>query len=103
MTELNDFEKKVAGIDGGSLLSQKIDSLQINLGLRCNQQCAHCHLEAGPQRSEMMEWLVMDMILKAAARVRPRLVDLTGGAPELNAHFRRFVQGFRQEGLPVQV
>ena len=103
MVSLNDFEKQIAGMSSGGLHSQKIDTLQVNLGLRCNQQCSHCHLEAGPLRKEMMEWPVMELILKAAEGSRCRLVDLTGGAPELNPHFRRFVKALHQEGFTVQV
>jgi radical SAM/Cys-rich protein len=100
---MNDFEKQITGIKGKGLHSVKIETIQVNLGLRCNQQCAHCHLEASPQRDEMMEWRVMELVLKAAKRVRCQLVDLTGGAPELNPHFRQFVAALHQEGRPVQV
>ena len=85
------------------LYSLKIETLQVNLGLRCNQQCAHCHLEASPQRREMMRWPTMKLALEAAKRMRCKLIDLTGGAPELNPHFRRFVKALRQEGRQVQV
>ena len=103
MTSLNEFEKKIAEIGYEGLQSQRMEVLQLNLGLRCNQQCVHCHLEAGPQRKEMMEWSIMKSILEAAMRARPRWVDLTGGAPELNPHFRRFVKALRQEGITGQV
>jgi len=75
----------------------------VNLGLLCNQQCSHCHLEASPQRDEIMGWDVMELILEAARSARCQLVDLTGGAPELNPHFRRFVTALRQEGYSVQL
>ena len=100
---MNDFEKRIAKINREGLHSVNIETLQVNLGLLCNQQCAHCHLEASPQRDEIMGWPVMEMVLKAAKSARCQLVDLTGGAPELNAHFRRFVAALRQEGIPVQV
>jgi radical SAM/Cys-rich protein len=100
---MNDFEKQIAGITGSGLHSQKIETLQANLGLRCNHRCVHCHLEASPLRTEMMEWPVMELVLEAARSSRSQLVDLTGGAPELNPHFRRFVTGLRQAGLTVQV
>jgi radical SAM/Cys-rich protein len=96
---MNDFEKEIAG----GLYSLQIDILQANLGLRCNQRCNHCHLEASPQRTEMMDWPVMELILEAAKNTNCQLVDLTGGAPEINPHFRRFVTALRQEGLTVQV
>ncbi len=100
---MNDFEKRVAGINGEGLHSLKIGTLQVNLGLRCNQQCTHCHLEASPQRREVMEWPTMQLVLSAAKSVHCELIDLTGGAPEINPHFRRFVTALRQEGHSVQV
>lgn len=100
---MNNFEKQIAEIGSQGLHSLKVNTLQVNLGLRCNQQCGHCHLEASPQRKEMMEWPTMELVLEAAKSVRCRLIDLTGGAPELNPCFRRFVSSLRQEGLSVQV
>jgi len=103
MLSLNDFDKKIAEMSGDGLHSRKIDTLQVNLGLRCNQQCGHCHLEAGPLREEMMEWPIMELILEAGKGAHCRLIDLTGGAPELNPHFRHFVKALRQRGFTVQV
>jgi radical SAM/Cys-rich protein len=100
---MNDFEKQIAEISGDGLHSLRINTLQANLGLRCNQQCAHCHLEASPNRKEMMDWATMQLVLEAAKRIRCQLIDLTGGAPELNPNFRHFVTTLRQEGHPVQV
>jgi len=100
---MNDFEKQIAENTGDGLYSLKIDVLQVNLGLRCNQQCVHCHLEASPLRTERMEWPVMELVLEAAKHSRCRLVDLTGGAPELNPHFRAFITALRKEGHRVQV
>jgi radical SAM/Cys-rich protein len=100
---MNDFEKQIAGICGDGLRSLKIGTLQVNLGLLCNQQCVHCHLEASPNRTETMEWPTMQLVLEAVRSARCQLVDLTGGAPEFNPHFRRFVAVLRQEGHQVQV
>ena len=100
---MNDFEKRIAEVGSEGLHSLKVKTLQVNLGLRCNQQCNHCHLEASPQRKEMMEWPTMELVLEAARSVGCQLVDLTGGAPELNPCFRRFIAALRREGLPVQV
>ncbi len=89
---LNQFEKNISPQTGDTgLLSEAVETLQVNLGLKCNQQCLHCHLECSPSRMEMMEWPVMECILQAVDASNCRLVDLTGGAPELNTHFRRFV------------
>jgi radical SAM/Cys-rich protein len=100
---MNSFEKEIAERSGEGLHSLKVEIIQINLGLQCNQQCNHCHLEASPQRKEMMEWQTMELILEAARSIRCRLVDLTGGAPELNPSFRPFIVALRQAGLSVQV
>ena len=100
---MNDFEKQITEANGNGLHCLEIETLQVNLGLRCNQQCKHCHLEASPHRSEMMEWPTMRLVLEAARSFGSQLIALTGGAPELNRHFRRFVVALRQDGHPVQV
>src|SRR4030042_1466646 len=100
---MNDFEKQIAGIGDEGLHSLKIEILQVNLGFLCNQQCTHCHLEASPQRKEIMEWSTMQLVLEAAKGVHCKLINLTGGTPELNPRFLRFVKALRQEGHRVQV
>lgn len=101
---MNDFEKKIAAQqETEGLFSDTIETLQVNLGLKCNQQCLHCHLECSPERNEMMEWPVMKLVLKAVERSHCGLVDLTGGAPEMNPLFRRFVNALREKDCPVQV
>lgn len=77
--------------------------IQANLGLRCNLHCRHCHVEASPQRDEMMAWPIMAAVLQLASTLPVTLVDLTGGAPELNPDFRRFVTALREIGRQVQV
>jgi radical SAM/Cys-rich protein len=103
MTCLNDFEKKIAQLGYRGLRSEKINILQVNLGLRCNQQCHHCHLEASPSRSEMMPWFVMEQVLEATEGCQCQWVDLTGGAPELNPNFRWLVTTLRRQGQTIQV
>src|SRR5512139_1002599 len=98
----SEFEKQIGQLTGGGLHSRQIEILQINLGLQCNQQCVHCHLNASPDRTEMMEWPVMELALEAA-NSGCRLVDLTGGAPELNSNFCRFIEALRKNGHAVQV
>jgi radical SAM/Cys-rich protein len=100
---MNDFERRIADISGGGLYANDIDIIQVNLGLRCNQECTHCHLNSSPRRTEMMKWSTMELILDAAKKVKCQLVDLTGGSPELHPDFRRFVETMRVENLPVQV
>ncbi|MBT3217950.1 MAG: radical SAM/Cys-rich domain protein [Proteobacteria bacterium] len=74
-----------------------VKTLQINVGKRCNQACRHCHVDAGPQRTEEMGSLVAEQTLKLlAASPSVEVVDFTGGAPELNPHFRWMVQKTRE-------
>ena len=79
----------------------QLSDLQINLGYRCNQACEHCHVEAGPKRKELMEWSTMERILEWARNAQVRSVDLTGGAPEMNPHFRQLVESFQALGAQV--
>ena len=81
---MNEFDRQIETVGGEELRSVAIETLQVNVGLRCNQRCAHCHVSASPERSEMMTWPTMELVLAAAASVDCRLVDITGGAPELN-------------------
>lgn len=88
---------------GGELTAAGIDVLQVNVGLACNLACSHCHLEAGPGRTEMMAPDTMDTVARIAADIRPALVDITGGSPELHPGLPGFMAGLRGLGLPVQV
>lgn len=73
-----------------------ITTLQVNIGKRCNQACSHCHVESSPTRTENMTGDTVDRLLDLlAAAPHIDTVDITGGAPELNPHFRRFVTGIR--------
>src|ERR1051325_7079791 len=77
----------------------KLDTLQINVGYRCNQSCFHCHVNAGPNRTEEMSDEVADTVLEFLQRRRIGRLDITGGAPELNPHFRRLVTTARDLGV----
>ncbi|MEK6776363.1 MAG: arsenosugar biosynthesis radical SAM (seleno)protein ArsS [bacterium] len=99
----NHFEEKIAQVMGEGLYSHNIEVLQVNLGLRCNQACAHCHVDASPDRRETMEWAAMEHVIDVARSVQPEMVDLTGGAPELNPHFKRFITALGSEGHDIQV
>ncbi len=100
---MNKFEDRIAEFTGGGLTGMGIKTLQVNVGLRCNQACHHCHLEASPHRREAMEWPIMARVLDAARETQCQQVDITGGSPEMNPHFRRFVTALRREGFQVQV
>ncbi len=78
-----------------------LETLQVNLGYRCNQSCLHCHVNAGPRREEMMSGEVVEQVLAFLERSGVRRLDITGGAPELNPHFRRLVKGARALGAHV--
>ncbi|HEY8000163.1 MAG TPA: arsenosugar biosynthesis radical SAM (seleno)protein ArsS [Pseudolabrys sp.] len=79
----------------------RLDTLQVNVGYRCNQSCFHCHVNAGPNRTEEMSAAVADVVLDFLARRQIATLDITGGAPELNANFRRLVTVARGLGIKV--
>lgn len=79
----------------------RLDSLQVNLGYKCNQSCVHCHVNAGPNRTEMMDETTVQLVLQVLRERRLNTLDLTGGAPELNVHFRQLVRQARAMGIRV--
>jgi radical SAM/Cys-rich protein len=83
------------------LRRRAIDALQVNLGYRCNQSCLHCHVNAGPNRTEQMDGATVDLVLEVMRARRTATLDLTGGAPELNENFRRLVASARALGATV--
>ncbi|NIO16496.1 MAG: radical SAM/Cys-rich domain protein [Deltaproteobacteria bacterium] len=101
--EPNAFEKRIAAVTGGGLTSKNITIIQVNLGLLCNQECSHCHLHSSPVRREVMSWSTMRLVIDAVKKTSPSLVDITGGAPELNPHFERFVDELDSMKTGVQV
>jgi radical SAM/Cys-rich protein len=74
------------------LSPKKLEILQINMGYMCNQVCAHCHVDAGPDRKEIMTRKTLQMCLDICKNHKISTLDLTGGAPEMNPHFRWFVE-----------
>ncbi|MBK6470201.1 MAG: arsenosugar biosynthesis radical SAM protein ArsS [Betaproteobacteria bacterium] len=88
--------------DFPSLRRGVVDTLQVNLGYRCNQSCQHCHVNAGPNRTEEMSAeTIAAVVAFLDASPNARTLDLTGGAPELNRHFRDLVVAARDRGLRV--
>src|SRR4030081_3790426 len=79
----------------------RLNTLQVNLGYRCNQSCVHCHVNAGPNRTEEMSGETIDVVLAFLAAKRLATLDITGGAPELNPHFRKLVRAARKIGVHV--
>ena len=85
-----------------SITRDQLTILQVNIGKLCNQACHHCHVEAGPKRTEIMERKTIDRLLELLSH-EPQItsVDITGGAPELNPHFRYFTKELRNMGKEV--
>ncbi|MBI3778230.1 MAG: arsenosugar biosynthesis radical SAM protein ArsS [Gammaproteobacteria bacterium] len=87
----------------GPLHRERLRELQVNVGRLCNQACHHCHVDAGPKRTEIMTWETMEKILAWAKAAGITAVDITGGAPEINPHFRRFVDEWLAQGSRITV
>ncbi|MFK8067605.1 MAG: arsenosugar biosynthesis radical SAM (seleno)protein ArsS [Gammaproteobacteria bacterium] len=79
----------------------ELETLQVNLGYLCNLSCLHCHVNAGPKRKEIMDRETIDQIVKFIQSEKIKTLDLTGGAPEMNPHFRDLVIAARSEGCKV--
>jgi radical SAM/Cys-rich protein len=97
---LDTFEH-LKNTDFPSIRRGRLDTLQANLGYLCNQQCLHCHVNAGPRRSEIMERKTIDDVIEFLANKRISRLDLTGGAPEMNPHFKHLVKTAREMGVHV--
>ena len=95
------FDSALGGSGLYPLVSRAITVLQINLGRACNQVCRHCHVEAGPERTEMMSSGTIDLCLEAVSATGVPTVDITGGAPEMHPEYRRIVTGCVAAGRRV--
>jgi radical SAM/Cys-rich protein len=84
-----------------ALRRARLQTLQINVGRKCNQACRHCHVDAAPWRTEMMTRATAERIVAWIQQNRPEIVDITGGAPELNENFRPLVKAARALGAKV--
>jgi radical SAM/Cys-rich protein len=100
---MNGFDRAIAALLPGGLRSESISVLQVNLGRTCNLTCSHCHLECSPLRREQMPKTVMTDLLSLTGRLPFRLIDLTGGAPELHPRFCHFLEELCSQGHSVQV
>lgn len=80
---------------------KRLETLQVNLGYRCNQSCLHCHVNAGPNRKEVMTDTTLDAVIHYLEIGPARILDLTGGAPELHPGFRRLVTAARRNNIHV--
>jgi radical SAM/Cys-rich protein len=97
------FERRVAQVDPAALRASAVTDLMLNVGLRCDLACAHCHHDSSPGRTECMDRGTMRAAVALAGLLRPRLTDITGGAPELYPHLRELISGLRDAGLAVRV
>jgi radical SAM/Cys-rich protein len=95
----NAFDEAV----GGELRGTTMTTVQVNIGLTCNLACHHCHVESSPKRTEQMSRATMEQVLSTAARIGATMLDITGGAPEMNPNFRWFMAQARERGLTVMV
>lgn len=97
-----DFQQKLAA-HGLEVRATAVETLQVNVGKRCNQACKHCHVDASPKRTESMSRETAEQVLAALQRFRIPTLDITGGAPELNPSFRWLVAEARARGTHVIV
>ncbi|MGB5699673.1 arsenosugar biosynthesis radical SAM (seleno)protein ArsS [Muriicola sp.] len=97
--ELPFFKNKIAEIGEFPLRPRKLEILQINVGYMCNQVCEHCHVDAGPDRKEIMTRDTMELCLEVIRNTGAHTLDLTGGAPEMNPDFRWFVEEASKAGI----
>ncbi len=97
--ELPTFKDKIAETNHFPLKPKKLEILQLNLGYMCNQVCSHCHVDAGPDRKEIMTKETMEQCLEVIRNTGAHTLDLTGGAPEMNPNFRWFVEEASKAGI----
>jgi len=97
--ELPTFSEKITETYQFPLRPKKLEILQINVGYMCNQVCQHCHVDAGPDRKEIMTRETMEQCLKIIRNTGAHTLDLTGGAPEMNPNFCWFVEEASKAGI----
>ncbi|MEK7850747.1 MAG: radical SAM protein, partial [Deltaproteobacteria bacterium] len=94
--QLKPFDKTIADSQMYPLTATGINTLQVNVGRLCNQACRHCHVEAGPNRTEVMTRDTMELCLDILKKTDIPTVDITGGAPEMNPNFKWFAEECRK-------
>lgn len=98
--KLPTFKQQLASVNHYPLTLKKLAIFQVNIGYMCNQVCDHCHVDAGPDRKEIMTVETMQQCLAAIKVSGANTVDITGGAPEMNPNFRWFIEEIRKIGIP---
>lgn len=99
----NEFDQRIYDVTHNGLQCLDLHTIQINLGLLCNQTCAHCHVDASPKRTEQMSWQTMQAILSVTEKLPPSFIDITGGAPELHPHLEQFLRALVKQQHRVQL
>ena len=97
------LERSVAGVLPEALHAERLELLQVNLGRRCNSACTHCHQSCSPSCTEMMDAPTLAAVSRIARDLRPSLVDITGGSPELHPGLRTLVSRLHSAGLRAQM
>lgn len=97
------FSQRILAETGSKLTGLSHEIFQVNIGNRCNQLCTHCHVQATPDSEDFMAWNIMETILEVAEHIRPELIDITGGAPELNPFLPRFLEALTKRDHTIQV
>jgi radical SAM/Cys-rich protein len=103
VAQANRFDERIVQATGAPLQAERISTIQVNVGMTCNLECVHCHVSSSPRRKEQMDWDTMLHVLRVAREAGASVIDITGGAPEMNPHFRRFVSAARDAGHEVMV
>lgn len=98
---MHDSKLRLLNSDFPAIFRKPLEILQLNLGYLCNLSCVHCHVNAGPKRTEMMRRETIEQALALAEAANIHTLDLTGGAPEMHADFRYLVQAARNRGIEV--
>ncbi|MDP2902735.1 MAG: arsenosugar biosynthesis radical SAM protein ArsS [Methylovulum sp.] len=98
---MHDTRPLLANSDFPAIFRKPLENLQINLGYLCNQSCVHCHVNAGPKRTELMGLETLGQVLELALAANIHTLDLTGGAPEMHPHFRYLVTAARSKQINV--
>ncbi|MBI2431411.1 MAG: arsenosugar biosynthesis radical SAM protein ArsS [Candidatus Hydrogenedentes bacterium] len=103
LEDTQSFNRCVEDAIGENLTGLTLDTVQVNIGLKCNLACRHCHVVSSPKRKEEMSWETMQAVLRAAQLAGAHTLDITGGAPEMHPDFREFVDVAIVQGLHVMV
>jgi radical SAM/Cys-rich protein len=98
---MQDTKPLLIATDFPAVQRSQLTTLQVNLGYLCNLSCTHCHVNAGPKRTELMTKEVIELIIECIDELGIQTLDLTGGAPEMNPHFRWLVEEARARGVEV--